>query len=161
DSSSIPCFSSQFTCYVQGFYPGSVTVTWLENGKEMNTGSTPRPIETPEGLFKLRSTVAVQAVPEKNGSVFTCRVLHEGQDPLSRNATLWVAASDGRDAGERCQSSVTSVTSVTSIYQAWALWCCTSRPAAFFGDHAPPPLLPPPSASSARTVAASLGSSLG
>ncbi|XP_032054448.1 tyrosine-protein phosphatase non-receptor type substrate 1-like [Aythya fuligula] len=82
-----------FTCEVQGFYPGSVTVTWLENGKEMNTGSTPRPMETPEGLFELRSTVAVQAMPEKNGSVFTCRVVHEGQDPLSRNATLWVTAS--------------------------------------------------------------------
>uniref|UniRef100_A0A493TKK0 Ig-like domain-containing protein n=1 Tax=Anas platyrhynchos platyrhynchos TaxID=8840 RepID=A0A493TKK0_ANAPP len=82
-----------FTCYVQGFYPGSVTVTWLENGKEMNTGCTPGPIETPEGLFELRSTVAVQAVPEKNGSVFTCRVLHEGQELLSRNATLWVDAS--------------------------------------------------------------------
>ncbi|XP_032054450.1 signal-regulatory protein beta-1-like [Aythya fuligula] len=87
-----------FTCYVQGFYPGSVTVTWLENGKEMNTGSTPQPTETPEGLFELRSTVAVQAMPEKNGSVFTCRVLHEGQDPLSRNATLWVAASGQKES---------------------------------------------------------------
>ncbi|KAI6073994.1 Tyrosine-protein phosphatase non-receptor type substrate 1 [Aix galericulata] len=87
-----------FTCYVQGFYPGIVTVTWLENGKEMNTGSTPGPIETPEGLFELSSTVAVQAVLEKNGSVFTCRVLHEGQDPLSSSATLWVAAS-GQQGG--------------------------------------------------------------
>uniref|UniRef100_A0A8B9TAC8 Ig-like domain-containing protein n=1 Tax=Anas platyrhynchos TaxID=8839 RepID=A0A8B9TAC8_ANAPL len=82
-----------FTCYVQGFYPGSVTVTWLENGTEMNTGCTPRPIETPEGLFELRSTVAVEAVTEKNGSVFTCRVLHEGQESLSSSTTLWVAAS--------------------------------------------------------------------
>uniref|UniRef100_A0A493TSH2 Ig-like domain-containing protein n=1 Tax=Anas platyrhynchos platyrhynchos TaxID=8840 RepID=A0A493TSH2_ANAPP len=48
-----------FTCDVQGFYPGSVTVTWLENGKEMNTGSTPRPIETPEGLFKLRTPLTL------------------------------------------------------------------------------------------------------
>ncbi|XP_035199485.1 signal-regulatory protein beta-1-like isoform X1 [Oxyura jamaicensis] len=82
-----------FTCDVQGFYPGNVTVTWLENGTEMNTGSSPQPTETPEGLFELRSTVVVQAVQEKNGSVFTCRVVHEGQDPISRNAVLWVAAS--------------------------------------------------------------------
>ncbi|XP_032054447.1 tyrosine-protein phosphatase non-receptor type substrate 1-like [Aythya fuligula] len=87
-----------FTCYVQGFYPGNVTVTRLENGKEMNRGSTPQPTETPEGLFDLRSTVAVQAMPEKNGSVFTCRVVHEGQDPLSRNATLWVAASGQKES---------------------------------------------------------------
>ncbi|XP_035423061.1 signal-regulatory protein beta-1-like [Cygnus atratus] len=82
-----------FTCDVQGFYPGSVTVTWLENGTEMNTGSPPRPTETPEGLFELRSTVAVQAVQEKNGSVFTCWVVHEGQDPIGSRATLRVAAS--------------------------------------------------------------------
>ncbi|XP_032054549.1 tyrosine-protein phosphatase non-receptor type substrate 1-like [Aythya fuligula] len=87
-----------FTCEVQGFYPGSVTITWLENGKEMNTGSTPQLTETPEGLFELRSMVAVQAVQEKNGSVFTCRVLHEGQDPLSRNATLWVTASGQKES---------------------------------------------------------------
>uniref|UniRef100_A0A8B9V1A1 Ig-like domain-containing protein n=1 Tax=Anas zonorhyncha TaxID=75864 RepID=A0A8B9V1A1_9AVES len=87
-----------FTCDVQGFYPGSVTVTWLENGKEMNMGSTHGPIETPEGLFKLRSTVAVEAIPEKNGSVFTCRVLHEGQDPLSSSATLLVAASGQKES---------------------------------------------------------------
>ncbi|XP_068556949.1 tyrosine-protein phosphatase non-receptor type substrate 1-like isoform X2 [Anas acuta] len=87
-----------FTCDVQGFYPGSVTVTWLENGKEMNTGSSPRPTKTPEGLFNLRSTVAVEAVLEKNGSVFTCRVVHEGQDPLSSSATLWVAASGQKES---------------------------------------------------------------
>ncbi|XP_032054445.1 tyrosine-protein phosphatase non-receptor type substrate 1-like [Aythya fuligula] len=82
-----------FTCYVQGFYPGNVTVTWLENGKEMNRGSSPRPTKTPEGLFELRSTVAVQAIQEKNISLFTCRVVHEGQDPVSSSAMLWVDAS--------------------------------------------------------------------
>ncbi|KAM9178093.1 tyrosine-protein phosphatase non-receptor type substrate 1-like [Mergus octosetaceus] len=107
-----------FTCDVQGFYPGSVTVTWLENGKEMNTGSTPRPTETPEGLFELRSTVAVQAVQEKNGSVFTCQVLHEGQDPLSRNATLWVTAS-----GQKESSSPYTNGSSLFIYVAVGVVC--------------------------------------
>ncbi|EOA95349.1 Tyrosine-protein phosphatase non-receptor type substrate 1, partial [Anas platyrhynchos] len=87
-----------FTCDVQGFYPGNVTVTWLENGKEMNTGSTSQPTKTPEGLFNLRSTVAVEAIPEKNGSVFACRVVHEGQDPLSSSATLLVAASGQKES---------------------------------------------------------------
>uniref|UniRef100_A0A8B9TC29 Ig-like domain-containing protein n=1 Tax=Anas platyrhynchos TaxID=8839 RepID=A0A8B9TC29_ANAPL len=94
-----------FTCYVQGFYPGSVTVTWLENGKEIKTASTPRPIETPEGLFELRSTVVVQAVPEKNISVFTCRAVHEGQDPLSSSATLWVDASGQQGCSAHLLSS--------------------------------------------------------
>nr|XP_047930617.1 tyrosine-protein phosphatase non-receptor type substrate 1-like [Anser cygnoides] len=87
-----------FTCDVQGFYPGSVSVTWLENGTEMNTGSPPRPTETPKGLFELRSTVAVQAVQEKNGSVFTCRVVHEGRDPIIGRATLRVAALDQKES---------------------------------------------------------------
>ncbi|KAI6073993.1 Tyrosine-protein phosphatase non-receptor type substrate 1 [Aix galericulata] len=107
-----------FTCYVQGFYPGSVTITWLENGKEMNTGSTPGPMETPEGLFELSSTVTVQAVLEKNGSVFTCWVLHEGQDPLSRNATLWVAAS-----GQKESSSPYTNGSSLFIYVAVGVVC--------------------------------------
>ncbi|NXI63092.1 SIRBL protein, partial [Anseranas semipalmata] len=81
-----------FTCHVQEFYPEDVTVTWLENGTEMNAGSTPQLTETAQGLFKLRSTVAVEAVEEKNGSTFTCRVVHDGQDPISRMAMLRVAA---------------------------------------------------------------------
>ncbi|XP_065610587.1 tyrosine-protein phosphatase non-receptor type substrate 1-like [Cyrtonyx montezumae] len=81
-----------FTCRVQGFYPGAVTVTWLENGTEMNAGSAPQPTETSRGLFELRSTVTVQAGEEKNGSRFTCRVLHEDQEPISSTGTLRVAA---------------------------------------------------------------------
>ncbi|NXJ16953.1 SHPS1 phosphatase, partial [Odontophorus gujanensis] len=81
-----------FTCRVQGFYPGAVTVTWLENGTEMKAGSAPQPTETSRGLFELKSTVTVQAGEEKNGSRFTCRVLHEDQEPISSTGTLRVAA---------------------------------------------------------------------
>eukprot|EP00075_Anas_platyrhynchos_P039807 XP_027329060.1 signal-regulatory protein beta-1-like isoform X2 [Anas platyrhynchos] len=115
-----------FTCDVQGFYPGSVTVTWLENGKEMNTGSTPGPIETPEGLFELRSTVSVQAVPEKNGSVFTCRVLHEGQELLSRNATLWVAASGQKESNS-------PYTNGAHLLSSPGLWLCMLLDKAILG----------------------------
>ncbi|NXC46177.1 SHPS1 phosphatase, partial [Penelope pileata] len=79
-----------FTCRVLGFYPGAVNVTWLENGTELSTGSTPQPTETPQGLFELRSSVTVQAVEEKNGSRLSCWVLHEEQEPISSTATLWV-----------------------------------------------------------------------
>ncbi|OXB78518.1 UNVERIFIED_CONTAM: hypothetical protein H355_007548 [Colinus virginianus] len=81
-----------FTCRVQGFYPGAVSVSWLENGTEMNAGSTPQPTETSRGLFELKSTVTVQAGEEKNGSRFTCRVLHEDQEPIFSTGTLRVAA---------------------------------------------------------------------
>ncbi|XP_042740754.1 signal-regulatory protein beta-1-like isoform X2 [Lagopus leucura] len=80
-----------FSCRVQGFYPGAVNVTWLENGMGLNAGSTTQPAETPQGLFELNSTVTVQAVEEKRGSSFTCRVVHEDQEPVSSTGTMQVA----------------------------------------------------------------------
>ncbi|XP_065705554.1 signal-regulatory protein beta-1-like [Patagioenas fasciata] len=79
-----------FTCHVKRFYPGYVTVTWLENGTELKMQNVSRAAETPQGLFELRSLVEVQATEEKNGSVFTCRVVHDAQDPITSTATLWI-----------------------------------------------------------------------
>ncbi|KAM9527964.1 tyrosine-protein phosphatase non-receptor type substrate 1-like isoform 1-T4 [Guaruba guarouba] len=85
------------TCHVKGFYPGAVAVAWLENGMEMSAGSAPPPSETPRGLFELRSLVEVQATEERNGSVFTCRVVHDAQGPINGTSTLRIAvpAKDG------------------------------------------------------------------
>ncbi|KAM6052833.1 tyrosine-protein phosphatase non-receptor type substrate 1-like isoform 2-T2 [Theristicus caerulescens] len=81
-----------FTCHVKGFYPGDVAVTWLENGTEMKVENIRRPEENHRGLFDLSSLVEVKATEEKNGSEFTCRVVHDGQDPVSKTAALWIAA---------------------------------------------------------------------
>ena len=81
-----------FTCRVQGFYPGAVTVSWQENGTEMNTGNSTQPTETSRGLFELNSTVTVQAGEEKSGSRFTCLVVHEDQEPISGTGILRVTA---------------------------------------------------------------------
>ncbi|KAF1665615.1 Tyrosine-protein phosphatase non-receptor type substrate 1, partial [Aptenodytes patagonicus] len=81
-----------FTCHVNGFYPGDVAVTWLENGTEMKVENTSRLVETPQGLFELRSLVEVKATEEKNGTVFTCRVVHDAQNPISEMAALRIAA---------------------------------------------------------------------
>ncbi|NXE57421.1 SIRB1 protein, partial [Casuarius casuarius] len=80
-----------FTCSVEGFYPDAVTLTWLENGVEANAGSPPRPTETSQGTFELRSLLEVQATEEKNQSVFTCRVVHDSQSPVSSAVTLQIA----------------------------------------------------------------------
>ncbi|NXL93118.1 SIRBL protein, partial [Alectura lathami] len=80
----------RFTCSVQDFYPGNVSITWLENETRMNVTSIPQPTKTHKGLFQLTSTVTVQAVEEKNGFNFTCRVVHEAQEPIYRTATLQV-----------------------------------------------------------------------
>ncbi|NWI70278.1 SHPS1 phosphatase, partial [Todus mexicanus] len=79
-----------FTCYVEGFYPGDAAVTWLENGLEIKVENISRPRETSRGLFELTSLVEVQATEERNGSEFTCRVVHDGQSPISGKSTLWI-----------------------------------------------------------------------
>ncbi|XP_069727647.1 tyrosine-protein phosphatase non-receptor type substrate 1-like isoform X2 [Phaenicophaeus curvirostris] len=81
-----------FTCDVEGFYPGDVDVTWLENRTEVKVEKLSKPVETPQGLFKLRSLLEVQATEEKNGSAFTCQVVHDGQAPVSETALLWISA---------------------------------------------------------------------
>ncbi|XP_075295142.1 tyrosine-protein phosphatase non-receptor type substrate 1-like isoform X2 [Opisthocomus hoazin] len=95
-----------FTCHVTGFYPGDVAVTWLENGTELKVESIPRPVETPRGLFELRSLVEVQATEEKAGAVFTCRVVHDGQDPISGTAVLRVTAPGGGTQSHQSQPGV-------------------------------------------------------
>ncbi|NXE12060.1 SHPS1 phosphatase, partial [Lophotis ruficrista] len=82
----------KFTCHAKGFYPGNASVTWLENGTEMEVESISQPTENLQGLFDLSSPLAVRATEEKNGSVFSCRVVHDAQDPVSGTAALWIAA---------------------------------------------------------------------
>ncbi|NWH73032.1 SIRBL protein, partial [Piaya cayana] len=81
-----------FTCDVEGFYPGDVDVTWLENRTEVKVEKVSKPVETPQGLFKLRSLLEVQVTEEKNGSAFTCRVVHDAQAPVSETALLWITS---------------------------------------------------------------------
>ncbi|XP_064321557.1 tyrosine-protein phosphatase non-receptor type substrate 1-like [Phalacrocorax carbo] len=81
-----------FTCHVKEFYPKGVNITWLENRMEMKVEKILQLVETPQGLFELSSgPVEVNATEEKNGSVFTCRVVHDAQDPINETATLWIA----------------------------------------------------------------------
>ncbi|NXH16456.1 SIRB1 protein, partial [Bucco capensis] len=77
-------------CLLEGFYPADVAVSWLENRTEMKVENMSQAEETPEGLFKLRSLLEVQATEQRNGSVFTCRVVHDGQKPVSRMLPLWI-----------------------------------------------------------------------
>ncbi|KAM8996569.1 tyrosine-protein phosphatase non-receptor type substrate 1-like [Ara ararauna] len=101
------------TCHVKGFYPGAVAVAWLENGMEMSAGSVPPPSETPRGLFELRSLVEVQATEERNGSVFTCRVVHDAQGPINGTSTLRIAvpAKDGLSDRSQTDNGVSILSS--------------------------------------------------
>ncbi|XP_074461579.1 tyrosine-protein phosphatase non-receptor type substrate 1-like [Larus michahellis] len=94
----------KFTCHVKGFYPRDVAITWLENGTEMNMENVSQPVETPQGLFKLTRLVEVKAMEEKNGSVFTCRVVHDAQEPVDRTATLWITATSKSETTDSSQT---------------------------------------------------------
>ncbi|KAJ7427070.1 tyrosine-protein phosphatase non-receptor type substrate 1 [Willisornis vidua] len=84
-----------FTCHVKGFYPPDVSVSWLENGMKMEVEKNNSRLSlSSKGLFELRSWVEVQATEEKNGSVFTCLVVHDAQAPVNYSTTLWIASPD-------------------------------------------------------------------
>ncbi|XP_071615667.1 signal-regulatory protein beta-1-like [Heliangelus exortis] len=102
------------SCQLEGFYPGEVSVTWLENGMEMKVENVSRAAETRQGLFELRSQVELQATVERNGSVFTCRVVHDGQEPLSELAALRVTAPAQEGTGGQSQGG--------SLLSSPALW---------------------------------------
>ncbi|NXF81626.1 SHPS1 phosphatase, partial [Sclerurus mexicanus] len=70
-----------FTCHVKGFYPADVSISWLENGMKIKVENNSQPSRSHQGLFEMRSWVEVQATEEKNGSVFTCLVVHDAQGP--------------------------------------------------------------------------------
>ncbi|NXA55140.1 SHPS1 phosphatase, partial [Nothocercus julius] len=78
-----------FSCSAEGFYPAAVTLTWLENDEEVLVEAK-SPAETAQGTFELQSSLAVQAVAERNQSVIACHVVHDSQRPVSSSVTLHV-----------------------------------------------------------------------
>ncbi|NWR79779.1 SHPS1 phosphatase, partial [Centropus unirufus] len=84
--------TASFVCDVAGFYPADVDVTWLEDGVEVKVENGSRASETSRGLFQLRSLLEVPATEEKNGSVFSCRVVHDAQAPVTEKVVLWVTS---------------------------------------------------------------------
>ncbi|NXB22552.1 SIRBL protein, partial [Rhagologus leucostigma] len=78
-----------FTCHVKEFYPANVSVSWLENGKEIKVENVPQPSKLPQGLFELRHQVELVV---KNGSMITCVVVHKVQTPVSYSAILLISS---------------------------------------------------------------------
>ncbi|KAJ7411553.1 hypothetical protein BTVI_49056 [Pitangus sulphuratus] len=96
----------KFTCHVKGFYPATVAVSWLENGVKIKEEKDSRPSMFRQGLLELRSQLEVQATEEKNGSMFTCLVVHDAQAPVNQSAILWIASPDqqGQNKGSQIYS---------------------------------------------------------
>ncbi|XP_044842548.1 tyrosine-protein phosphatase non-receptor type substrate 1-like [Mauremys mutica] len=74
--------SVTFTCRAEGFYPKDASLTWLENGNEMDLGKSSPLAENPDGTYTLQSSLEVKATEQRSQSAFTCRVVHNSQPPV-------------------------------------------------------------------------------
>ncbi len=72
-------FSSPVVCHVTGFYPLSVTITWLRNGQEhyddLDLGEI---LPNEDGTFQKTSTLYIQPDEWKNNQ-YVCEVEHHGK----------------------------------------------------------------------------------
>ncbi|MBN3279082.1 IGLL5 protein, partial [Polyodon spathula] len=75
-------------CLAQGFYPGSVTVTWMVDGQP-KTGSEVQTSELeqlPDGYFQLSSFLSLPASQWTSGKTYSCQLRHEAlSSPLEKN----------------------------------------------------------------------------
>ncbi|XP_029816261.1 tyrosine-protein phosphatase non-receptor type substrate 1-like [Manacus vitellinus] len=106
----------KFTCHVKGFYPANVAVSWLENGMKMKVQNDSRPSLLHQGLLELRSQVEVQATEERNGSVFTCLVVHDDQAPVNQSAILWITSQKGPSKWSQINSGVNLSSSLLLLW---------------------------------------------
>ncbi|XP_051659383.1 tyrosine-protein phosphatase non-receptor type substrate 1-like [Manacus candei] len=105
----------KFTCHVKGFYPANVAVSWLENGMKMKVQNDSRPSLLRQGLLELRSQVEVQATEERNGSVFTCLVVHDDQAPVNQSA-IQIASQKGPSKWSQINSGVNLSSSLLLLW---------------------------------------------
>ncbi|XP_049725102.1 signal-regulatory protein beta-1-like [Elephas maximus indicus] len=75
------------TCQVKKFYPKSLQLTWLENGKVSRTDSASIPTEDKDGTYNLKSWILVNSSAHRE-DVLTCRVVHDGQPAVTGQKTL-------------------------------------------------------------------------
>uniref|UniRef100_H3AA83 Ig-like domain-containing protein n=1 Tax=Latimeria chalumnae TaxID=7897 RepID=H3AA83_LATCH len=77
-SSSHP---NMLVCYVTGFFPSGITVTWLRNGKEVDSHVTSSEL-LQDGDWTYQIHVFLEMTP-KSGDVYVCRVEHNSLlDPI-------------------------------------------------------------------------------
>ncbi|XP_027750751.1 uncharacterized protein LOC114062976 [Empidonax traillii] len=113
----------KFTCHVKRFYPATVAVSWLENGVKIKEEKDSQPPVFQQGLLELRSQLEVQATEEKNGSMFTCLVVHDAQAPVNQSAILWIASPDqqGLSKGSQIYSGASEL--LGGVPARVAVWC--------------------------------------
>lgn len=68
-------------CYVWGFYPAEVTITWMKNGQFINPNNSAQKTAQPNGDWTYQ-TVSHLALTPSYGDTYTCVVEHFGTTGL-------------------------------------------------------------------------------
>uniref|UniRef100_A0A8C8SYP2 Ig-like domain-containing protein n=1 Tax=Pelusios castaneus TaxID=367368 RepID=A0A8C8SYP2_9SAUR len=67
-------------CLIDGFYPGSVQVTWKADGQTVSTGvETTKPSKQSDNKFMASSYLALSAADWKRRETYSCQVTHDGK----------------------------------------------------------------------------------
>ncbi|XP_028642313.1 class II histocompatibility antigen, M beta 1 chain [Grammomys surdaster] len=69
--------SVMLACYVWGFYPAEVAITWMKNGQLVTSHSNKEKTAQPNGDWTYQ-TVSYLALTPSYGDVYTCVVQHSG-----------------------------------------------------------------------------------
>ncbi|CAM2102269.1 unnamed protein product [Caretta caretta] len=115
--------SVPFTCHAEGFYPKDASLTWLENGNETNLGKSSPLAENPDGTYTLQSSLEVKATEPRNRSMFTCRVVHDSQPPVSASQMLRISQPPPTPSKDGTSHDAENNLSNLKIYIAVAVVC--------------------------------------
>nr|XP_006012366.1 PREDICTED: uncharacterized protein LOC102367200 [Latimeria chalumnae] len=63
-------------CFVSGFYPESVTVSWLQDSQLLKSCHIPRADKAADGTFRADSILSITPTDRNVKAAFTCRVEH-------------------------------------------------------------------------------------
>ncbi|XP_069478267.1 CD276 antigen-like [Ambystoma mexicanum] len=76
-------------CYVFGFYPMEIAVSWLKNGQILPGSSTSKPLRDEDGTFNVTSTVTVLSGDSDASLNLSCHVQHPSlPGPLQKDVEL-------------------------------------------------------------------------
>ncbi|XP_067389251.1 uncharacterized protein [Emydura macquarii macquarii] len=94
--------SINLLCIISGFYPQTLTVTWLVNGQSgVLSGVTDRPkLDSDSKTFSTRSVATVSQESFMEGKRYTCHVYHPGSDTEIEDH-----ARKCKSDAERCRSA--------------------------------------------------------
>lgn len=118
--------TSKLLCQATGFSPKQISVSWLRDGKQVDSGVTTdkveaEPKESGPLTYRVTSSLVITEIQWLSQSVFTCHVEH-GNESFKKNVSSVCGI------GER--SLLPSRTAPDAQAPAWACTRCPDEPAA-------------------------------